>query len=366
MHQFETKLVREASAIASRTNVLKEGKTSWKSPSNIAIVKYWGKRPGQIPANASLSVTLKKALTKTNIDFNYDKGRNDLDLTFLFEGAPQKVFAKRIEKYLESLDLFFPWLKHCELKVSSENTFPHSSGIASSASAMSALALGLCDIEAQLFDLEQADDFFRKASFIARLGSGSASRSLYGDMAVWGFSTCLETSSDEYAVPVPKIHPDLKGLKDSILIIESEKKKVSSSVGHGLMKVNPYARLRFEVAEENMRSLCSIVGRGEVDDFIELMEMEALSLHAMMMTSGAGYFLMRPNTVAAIEKIREFREETRAKVGFTIDAGANLHVIYTPDDEKKVTPFIEQDLKKFCEDGTIIHDEMGTGPEKLG
>lgn len=365
MNQFETQLVKEAREIAPRKPLLSEGKVAWKSPSNIAIVKYWGKRPGQIPANASLSITLSKALTETSIAFTYDPLRKKPQLNFRFEGAPQNVFEKRIEKYLASLDLFFPWLVHCQLDIDSQNTFPHSSGIASSASAMSALALGLCEIEEKIYGEGISEDFFRKASFMARLGSGSASRSLFGNMAVWGFSACMADSSDEYAVPVPEMHPDMVGMKDSILIIESGKKNVPSSVGHDLMKSNPYARLRFEVAEENMRQLCSIVKRGELDDFIALMENEALSLHAMMMTSEPGFLLMRPNTVAAIEKIRDFRNTSKLAVGFTIDAGANLHVLYTKSDDKKVKTFIDSELKKFCEKGIVIHDEMGRGPAKV-
>jgi len=364
MKKFETILLNEASEIHSEKVLHSEGSTSWISPSNIAIVKYWGKRPGQIPANASLSLTLSKAHTETSVSFSYDRAIKEPRLEFKFEGKPQEQFEKRIKKYILEIREFLPWLNHTKLSIDSSNNFPHSSGIASSASAMSALALTLCDIEEKMYGRKTSHDFMKKASFLARLGSGSASRSVYGNMAEWGMTACRKESSDEYAIPVTGIHDDLLMLRDSILIIEAGKKKVSSSFGHDLMKSNPYAKLRFEAAEENMQRLCSVITGGDIGQFIDIMENEALSLHAMMMTSSPGFILMKPNSLKAIELIREYRRESGASLGFTLDAGANVHVIYTMKSESKVEKFIDSELKPLCENGLVIHDEMGSGPER--
>jgi diphosphomevalonate decarboxylase len=95
------------------------------------------------------------------------------------------------------------------------------------------------------------------------------------------------------------------------------------------------------------------------------MEEEALSLHAMMMTSRPGYLLMQPATLSIIQRVRAFRNETGSRVGFTLDAGANVHLLYAKDDAEAVGRFIRSDLTPYCEDGKLIADRMGNGPEIL-
>lgn len=365
MKKFEEQLIKEVEALKSLQPGERKGNVGWESPSNIAFVKYWGKYPRQIPANASLSLTLSKAVTRTRAAYNYDPKREKPVVQFEFEGQRKGDFTARIEKYLSGLDEFMPWIRHTDFSISSENTFPHSSGIASSASAMSAMALCLCDIEQEIYRQEYPGDFFRRASFLARLGSGSASRSLYGKMAEWGITASCKDSSDEFAIPVPEIHDAFMDMKDSILIIESGKKRVSSSLGHDLMRSNPYSKLRFEAAEENMQQLCNVMQNGDLGGFIDIMENEALSLHAMMMTSSPGYVLMQPNSLEAIHRIREFRSRTGLAIGFTLDAGANVHVIYPGEQAESIRKFIDQELKELCEHGAIIHDEMGSGPKRI-
>ncbi|HAV30133.1 MAG TPA: diphosphomevalonate decarboxylase, partial [Saprospirales bacterium] len=149
---------------------------TWRSPSNIAIVKYWGKHGVQLPRNPSVSFTLDAAHTDTTVSFT-EKSEKDgeVSIDFYFEGAPNEAFASKITAFLESLHVEFNFLLDYNLKIESSNSFPHSSGIASSASAMSALALCLCSIEKILTGWPtDGTDFLNKASHIARLGSGSA------------------------------------------------------------------------------------------------------------------------------------------------------------------------------------------------
>ncbi len=365
MITFEKKLQERAKELADMKPAMTDGSVGWESPSNIAIVKYWGKYPVQIPANASLSITLAEAVTRTRINYSFQKKRTGVQLEFNFEGAGQPKFAARLKKYLDSIAEYFPWLNSTRLTINSENTFPHSSGIASSASAMGALALGLCEIEEQLYGTSDPDEFLKKASFIARLGSGSASRSVYRNMAVWGYTSSYKDSSDEYAIPVDDIHVNLHGMRDSILIVESEKKQVSSSMGHDLMKTNPYAKMRFDAAEENMQMLCSIVREGDIGQFIDVMENEALTLHAMMMTSRPGFLLMKANTVEAIHRIRNYRQKSGMNIGFTLDAGANVHVLYPGKEAEEIREFIDKELAELCENRRVIHDRMGGGPRKI-
>ena len=365
MKKFSDILISRAEKLKRQNPSSMEGTVLWQSPSNIAIVKYWGKYPGQLPANASLSLTLKESLTKTRIGYNYDPNQIRTELDFKFDGKENQVFSSRLNTYLESIQAYLPWLAHTNLSIASENTFPHSSGIASSASSMSALSLGLCEIEKQIFNKEADNNDIKMASFLARLGSGSASRSVYEKIALWGETSAWKESSDEYAIPFDNVHEDFEIIHDSILIIESGQKEVSSSTGHALMHSNPYASKRFESAEQNLQRLIPALKKGDWKEFIDIMENEALSLHAMMLTSNPGFILMKPNTLTAINKIRAFRRETGSVVGFTLDAGANVHIVYSNKDFDAVRAFIEKDLRNICEDRVVIHDQMGSGPKRI-
>jgi diphosphomevalonate decarboxylase len=261
--------------------------------------------------------------------------------------------------------MHLPYLQHTDLQIDSANTFPHSSGIASSASAMGALAMCLVTIEESITGSADPESVLQKASFIARLGSGSASRSVFPSFALWGATDSWTGSSNEYAIPVIDYHENFKGMRDSILLVESGQKKISSTAGHSLMETNPYSASRFRQAFRNMATIKPILAGGDWGGMIDLMEEEALSLHAMMMTSRPGYMLMQPETVAILDKVRIFRNDTGLYVGFTMDAGANVHLLFAAEHEQPVREFIESELIRFCEDRQVLHDRMGIGPQKL-
>jgi diphosphomevalonate decarboxylase len=101
---------------------------------------------------------------------------------------------------------------------------------------------------------------------------------------------------------------------------------------------------------------------GDWKGFIAILEEEALSLHAMMMTSRPGYVLMKPGTLSILQAIREYREETGDRLGFTLDAGANVHLLYAEADTPQVESYITSELIKYCEDDRIIWDQIGQGP----
>ncbi len=340
--------------------------TCWQSPSNIALVKYWGKKGSQIPANASLSITLSEAYTLTRIKASRASSGQGPVVNFRFEGDLNEAFGARIESFIKSVMPYFTFPRDIVFDIESGNNFPHSAGIASSASAMSALALCLCSIENRLADKpEISDAFLQKASFISRIGSGSACRSVFGGMSVWGKHASIDGSDDEFAVPLPfELHPLFAGIRDTILIVDPGQKKVSSSVGHNLMKGHAYAAARFSQATANLTALLLALKQGDWETFAMITENEALSLHAMMMTSRPGYLLMHPNSLKIIAKVTEFRKQTGSAVCYTLDAGPNVHILYPESDSDKIKPLIEE-LKEYCYHGTAIEDKMGSGPEKL-
>ena len=340
-----------------------QGRVGWQSPSNIALVKYWGKRGKQLPQNPSISFTLSECCTETFV--TYEKSES-FGFTFFFEGQENPAFGAKIEKFLFDNQAFFPFLYQLHLTVESRNTFPHSSGIASSASSMSAFVMGLMEIENQLVGPSTGSGTLTKASYFARLASGSAARSVFPKMALWGVTEAYKGSSDEYAVSLENdIHPVFKTYRDSILIVSGETKSVSSRAGHALMEGNPYASARYAQANENIQKLLAALKSGDLDTFINITESEALQLHALMMCSNPSYILMKPNTLNLISEIRDFREETKISLCFTLDAGPNVHLLYPESEAEKVEYYIKNILVDYCDRERWIADHVGDGPKKL-
>ncbi|KAB1067923.1 diphosphomevalonate decarboxylase [Tamlana haliotis] len=351
---------------------VENGSYTWSSPSNIALVKYWGKKKNQIPENPSISFTLNNCKTTTTVSFSKKEDSDSFSFDVFLDGDKKDGFKPKIETFFKRVETYLPFLKDYHFKIETSNTFPHSSGIASSASGMSALALCLMSVEKELLSddvisstVEKSEDetyFLQKASFLARLGSGSACRSLEGDLVVWGEHANIEGSSDLFGVKFPhQVHDVFKNYHDTILLVDKGEKQVSSTVGHNLMYGHPFAQERFKQAHKNLEAISKILQEGDLDKFIALVESEALTLHAMMMTSMPYFILMKPNTLQIINKIWAFRAETGSKVCFTLDAGANVHVLYPEKEAKTVLAFIENELAVFCQNGQYINDHVGFG-----
>ena len=324
-------------------------------PSNIALIKYWGKYEGQTPANPSISFTLSNCKTETKMIFK--SGEKFSVKTFL-AGKEETKFSEKIEKYFRNIEKYLPWILEGSFAIETENTFPHSSGIASSASGFGAIAKCLMEMDKAF----SGKDFFdvKKASFLARLGSGSACRSVYDGLVVWGEVNEVEGSSDLYAVKYPdeEIHPIFRDFNDYVLLIHEGQKSVSSTVGHGLMNTNPYAERRFQEARENFVPMKEILKLGDLQAFMKLVEHEALTLHAMMMMSDPAFILMQKGTLQVINRVWEFRKETNLPLFFTLDAGANVHLLFPSEKKAEITNFIETELLQYTQNGGIVRDFM--------
>ncbi|MEZ4803587.1 MAG: diphosphomevalonate decarboxylase [Gelidibacter sp.] len=345
---------------------VQSGKVTWESPSNIALIKYWGKKKDQIPENPSISFTLNNCKTITSVSFSKKKDSSGFSFEVFLHGEKKDDFKPKIQTFFERIEKFLSFLKDYHFVIETENTFPHSSGIASSASGMSTLALCLMSIEEDL-GLDYFDNYFyKKASFLARLGSGSACRSIEGDLVVWGQTDSIDGSTDLFGIKYPyKVHENFKGYQDTILLVDKGEKQVSSTVGHNLMHNHPYAKNRFQQAHDNLEKLKPILESGDLDGFISLVESEALTLHAMMMTSKPYFILMKPNTLEIINKIWKFRQETKSHISFTLDAGANVHVLYPKNETAQILEFIKSELVAYCQNGHYICDQIGFGAKQL-
>lgn len=346
---------------------VRQGEVTWQSPSNIALVKYWGKKKNQIPANPSISFTLDSCRTTTSLQYKRkNKPASDFDFKLFFEGEKKKSFEPKIRQFFERTEQYLPFLKNYKFEIRTENSFPHSSGIASSASGMSALALCLVSLEKELNPEMDEEYFTRKSSFLARLGSGSACRSIEGELVVWGLHNSIYQSSDLYGVPFrDEVHENFKNYQDTILLVDKGEKQVSSTVGHDLMIDHPFSEQRFHQAHSNLSNLQQVLRSGDLSEFIKIVESEALTLHAMMMTSQPYFVLMKPNTLAIINKVFAFREETRLNLCFTLDAGANVHLLYPENEKEETMEFIQAELLEHCQNEQYIADAVGKGAKKL-
>lgn len=329
---------------------------SWQAPSNIALVKYWGKHGIQLPANPSISFTLNNCKTTTNLIAVKAKVHS---FEILLDGVSKPSFAPKIASYFKRIAPYSPWINNYHFTIETTNSFPHSSGIASSASSMAALSSCIVDMEHQL---TQRDLDLKKASFLARLGSGSACRSLEGKLVIWGKHEETPGSSDLYGMGVSELlHPVFQDFQDTILLVDKGEKTVSSSLGHGLMNDHAFAKARFHQAHGNLSLLKECLKNGDMEGFIKITESEALTLHAMMMTSHPYFILMKPNTLSIIDEIWKYRKENDVPVCFTLDAGANVHLLYPATHKEMVEQLIKSNLARYCQNEQYICDTLGSG-----
>lgn len=339
--------------------------SSWRSPSNIALVKYWGKYGQQLPRNPSLSFTLSTCHTEMRLEVS---PASALNLHLFYDGNPMPAFLPKVQMLFNTLQEKYEWIRQSEITIHSINTFPHAAGIASSASSMSALALCLLDIDQQqkgeTFQLKE--ETRKEASSIARIGSGSACRSLFPVASIWGETDQVPGSSNEFAIPYAQmLDPVFQNFRDTILITHAGEKSVSSSAGHKLMEELAYADTRYKLAANNLTLLLKAMSSGDLDTFISIVESEALQLHALMMSGPHPYILMKPATLSIIEAVWDFRRQTQIPVCFTLDAGPNVHLLYPEKHIASVMTWVKDELSKHCIGGRFIEDFTGQGPERI-
>lgn len=284
--------------------------------SNIAFVKYWGNSDDslRLPMNGSLSMTLDAAKTTTTIEFDatYKTDRLTINGRRANQAATQRA-VRHIDHLRQIADIDLP------AKIVSENSFPTGAGIASSASGFAALTVAT----AGALGLELTE---KELSQLARLGSGSASRSIAGGFVEWFPGGRHE---DSYAVQLaPPEHWDLV---DIIAIISAEEKEVGSTAGHPLAHTSPFYQARLGELQTTLPQMRTAVLERDFETFGTLLEAEAISLHVAAMTSKPRILYWNGGTITLMHKLQTWRQDKRdTAVGyFTIDAGPNIHIMTT-------------------------------------
>ncbi len=316
-------------------------KATAKAPANIAFIKYWGKvnEKLRLPANSSISMNLSGAYTITSVDFNK---KYKSDSLFLDGEMARDKEIRRTSKHLNlirniaKINLF--------AKVISRNSFPKGTGIASSASGFAALTMAA----AAAVGLNLLE---RKLSILARIGSGSACRSIPDGFVEWKSG---DESEDSYGY---SLYPaDYWGICDLIVIVGENSKKASSTEGHALADSSPFYKSRILEMPKKIRELKLSLKERDFTRFGEIVEAEAINMHAVMMTSIPPLYYWSPGTLDVIAKVIKLRENG-LECYFTIDAGPNVHVICLAKDAKKV----EKTLKRISGIKKVIVNKPSVG-----
>lgn len=286
-------------------------KKSATSSANIAFIKFWGKKDSSlnIPYNNSISMNLDGCLTTTTVHFIENLKEDEVVIDC------KKVKGEAKERVVKILDIVRSWAKiKSKAKVSSINNFPSDAGIASSASAFSALALAASSAAGLKLSV-------KKLSILARLGSGSACRSVVDGFSEWKAGNSSENS---YAFQIAK--PSFWNLRDIVVVTSVGKKEKSSTEGHSLVKTSPYFSKRLKLVKERTKMLKKAFLSKNFDEFGKILEEEAIDLHFIAMTSKPPIFYLNPSTFEVIQELRELRNKG-IKGFFTMDAGPNVHII---------------------------------------
>jgi diphosphomevalonate decarboxylase len=296
------------------------------SCANIAFIKYWGRKDHllRLPLNSSISMNLDSATTTTTVLF--DPALETDQVTIEGADAPEKA-GRRVSEHLDRIRALAGF--DARARVASRNSFPMGAGIASSASAFAALTVAACS--AAGLALEE-----RALTVLARQGSGSACRSIPAGFVEW---YTADTSEDSYAEQIAP--PDHWDLRDLIAIVQTEHKKVGSTKGHELVDPSPFADARLAAAEHALPVVREALLTRDFVTFGEETEQEAIRMHTVAMTSRPSLLYWSAETVRIMHAVRDWRESGLAAY-FTIDAGANVHVLCQGADAAEVASRLYQ------------------------
>ena len=304
---------------------------------NIAFIKYWGNRPegGNLPLNPSLSMTLSSCVTRTTVEL-LDASSAD---AFSIDGRTvSDKTRRRVWEFMESLRRIAGRKERA--RIDATNSFPTGCGIASSASGFAALAQAATVVYGLQPDAHEL-------SRVARLGSGSAARSVMGGFVLLHHGTRHEEAFAEQVAP-EAAWPDLR---DLIVIVSDEEKAVSSAEGHRIAHTSEMLDARVAAIPDRVENVRRAIRERDLGRLGDAAEADALSMHAVMWTSKPPLMYWLPRTVEIVQAVWELRKRG-IEAYFTIDAGPNVHVLTLQRDLTAVQDFLGQRFEcKLIVDG---------------
>lgn len=325
-------------------------KTTVQAGSDIALVKYWGKKDKvlRLPANSSISMILDSLHSITTVEFQTNLQKDEVVINGeVEEGEASRVFkhldrirALAKEKGVISQDIF--------AKVVSENNFPKSTGLSSSGSGFAALTMAAS--EAIGLSLSE-----KELSILARKGSGTACRCVCGGFVQWlDGDTSQQSYSQSFAGA-----KDFE-IRDLVAIVCEDKKDLSSTEGHDLAETSPFFLARQGKISAKLATVKEAILQKDFKTLGELAEAEALEFHSILLTSKPTILLFYPGTIEVMQAVRSLRK-SGVPAYFTINTGFNVHVLTLPEYELQVM----QVLQKLPSVQKIIASGVGEKPKYL-
>ncbi len=287
-----------------------------RAHSNIAFIKYWGNRDDdlRLPINPSISMNLADLYTDTTV--TWDDATDD-DILYINGEQQTGQTRERVVAHLDQIRQRYQI--NANASVYSHNNFPMGAGIASSASAFAALTLAA--VRAADLDLSE-----RELSTIARLGSGSASRSIPAGFVVWHAG---DTHESAYAESVAA--SDHWDLVDVIAVVSDQHKRTTSQAGHPTAQTSDLQDARVAGAVNRLEQCQQAIQSRDFARLADVVEHDSNLMHAVMMTSRPPLFYWQPTTLTVMELVRQWRDIDGLQVCYTLDAGPNVHCICVRD-----------------------------------
>lgn len=303
-------------------------KTTIKASSDIALIKYWGKKDAvlRLPENGSVSIILDGLDTITTVEFSEQLSGDEVYIQDK-KIEPKSRETQRISQHLNRIRELAK-TKNLEgsnwyAKVVSKNTFPRGTGLSSSGSGMAALtyaatkAIGLLLSEKEL-------------SILSRQASGTACRCACGGYVEW-----LDGSTSESSYSQTIFSKDHWDIRDVIAVVEEGMKKISSTEGHTTAQTSPFFKVRQEKIKQKISAVKEAIAQKDFTTLGKIVEAEALEFHSILLTSDVPLILWYPGTLQVMHEVHKMREEG-IECYFTINTGFNLHVLTLPEFEAEV------------------------------
>jgi diphosphomevalonate decarboxylase len=296
-------------------------KATATSPSNIAFIKYWGNRHHDLRLcwNDNISMNLSNMLTTTTVEFSGEFKNDSLEI------AGNQVAATELARVVNVLDLIRKKnnISHFA-KVASKNSFPIGTGLSSSASAFAALALAA----SAAAGLKLSE---KELSILARRGSGSACRSIPS-----GFTRWLAGCTDHKSFAVSVYPSSYWKIVDVVVLVSNFRKDIGSTDGHKIAHTSPFLKTRLKNLPAKIAQINEFIKTKNFEKFGELVESEALELHAIMITSTPSLIYLTPESIRLMKQVQSWRKEG-IPVYFTLNTGQDVHLICEQNTVAEIT-----------------------------
>ncbi len=310
------------------------------APSNIAFIKYWGKKNEKlrIPENGSVSMNLSNLLTTTTVEFS-PKFKED---RLIYNGKVEKINGNRAIEHINRIRKIAKVKTH--VKIVTKNNFPSDTGLSSSASGFAALTLAA--VKALGLKLSE-----KELSILARLGSGSACRSIPDGFVEW-----LDGKTSDASFSYTLFKKDHWDIRDVVAVVSAKVKDVSTTLGQKGAKESPFFKVRRDLMSKKLKDCKRMLKEKNFEEFGELIEAEALELHSIMLTSKPSLIYLLPETLELMRLTRQWRANGLS-VYFTLNTGQNIHLIV----EGKNAAALKEKLKKISFVKKIIDNKPADG-----